>query len=104
ADTDATDWIANRANELLRGGLVDVKRIPVTGVLDERAGTYDFKGIYIADLPNVVNIEAIRKAGVRIGADPMGGASVDYWGAIAETHNLDLTVVNPQVDATFRFM
>lgn len=104
ADTDATDWIANRANELLRGDLAEVKRIPVAGVLDERAGTYDFKGIYIADLPNVVNIEAIRKAGVRIGADPMGGASVDYWGAIAETHNLDLTVVNPHVDATFRFM
>ncbi|BAU96876.1 phosphoglucomutase [Corynebacterium suranareeae] len=104
ADTDATDWIANRANELLRGGLADVKRVPVTGVLDERATPYDFKGNYIADLPNVVDIEAIRKAGVRIGADPMGGASVDYWGAIAETHGLDLTVVNPHVDATFRFM
>lgn len=104
ADTDATDWIANRANELLRGELAEVKRVPVTGVLDERTTAYDFKGAYIADLPNVVDIEAIRKAGVKIGADPMGGASVDYWGAIAETHGLDLTVVNPEVDATFRFM
>ena len=104
ADTDATDWIANRANELLRGGLADVKRVPVNGVLDERAGRYDFKGTYIEDLPNVVNIEAIREAGVRIGADPMGGASVDYWGEIARIHGLDLTVVNPHVDATFRFM
>ncbi len=104
ADTDATDWIANRANELLRGNLKDIKRTPVSGVLDERAARYDFKGTYIADLPNVVNIDAIRDAGVRIGADPMGGASVDYWGAIAETHGLNLTVVNPHVDATFRFM
>ena len=104
ADADATDWIANRANDLLRGGLVDVKRVPVNGVLDERVGRYDFKGTYIEDLPNVVNIDAIREAGVRIGADPMGGASVDYWGAIAEAHGLDLTVVNPHVDATFRFM
>ncbi|MFP7366639.1 phosphoglucomutase (alpha-D-glucose-1,6-bisphosphate-dependent) [Corynebacterium callunae] len=104
ADTDATDWIAARANDLLRADLEGVKRIPVSGVLDERAGRYDFKGIYIADLPNVVDIEAIRKAGVCIGADPMGGASVDYWGAIAETFDLDLTVVNPHVDATFRFM
>ncbi|MCS5480257.1 phosphoglucomutase (alpha-D-glucose-1,6-bisphosphate-dependent) [Corynebacterium sp. YIM 101645] len=104
ADTDATDWIANRANELLRAGLEGVRRVPVTGVLDERAERYDFKGRYVADLPSVVNIDAIREAGVRIGADPMGGASVDYWAAIAETHGLDLTVVNPAVDATFRFM
>lgn len=104
ADTDATDWIANRANDILRGDLADVKRVPVSGVLDERTTAYDFKGIYIADLPNVVNIDAIREAGVRIGADPMGGASVDYWGAIAETHGLNLTVVNPHVDSTFRFM
>ncbi|AGF73339.1 phosphoglucomutase (alpha-D-glucose-1,6-bisphosphate-dependent) [Corynebacterium halotolerans] len=104
ADTDATDWIANRANELLRGGLRDVKRTPVTGVLDERAHRHDYLGTYVADLPNVVDLAAIRDAGLSIGADPMGGASVDYWGAIAETHNLNLTVVNPQVDATWRFM
>ncbi|MBP3949330.1 phosphoglucomutase (alpha-D-glucose-1,6-bisphosphate-dependent) [Corynebacterium sp. Marseille-P3884] len=104
ADTDATDWIAGRANNYLAAGLDGVKRTPVTGVLDERAGTHPFMDTYVADLPNVVDIDAIRNAGVRIGADPMGGASVDYWGAIAEAHKLDLTVVNPAVDATWRFM
>ncbi|MCT1451223.1 phosphoglucomutase (alpha-D-glucose-1,6-bisphosphate-dependent) [Corynebacterium sp. p3-SID1194] len=104
ADTDATDWIAGRANNYLADGLEGVQRTPVTGVLDERAGTHPFMDTYVADLPNVVDIDAIRNAGVRIGADPMGGASVDYWGAIAEAHKLDLTVVNPAVDATWRFM
>ncbi|MCT1683214.1 phosphoglucomutase (alpha-D-glucose-1,6-bisphosphate-dependent) [Corynebacterium appendicis] len=104
ADTDATDWIAARANDYLAKGLDGVKRTPVGGVLDERAGTHPFMDNYVADLPNVVDIDAIRSAGVRIGADPMGGASVDYWGAIAEAHKLDLTVVNPEVDATWRFM
>ncbi|SIS57337.1 phosphoglucomutase [Corynebacterium appendicis CIP 107643] len=104
ADTDATDWIAARANEYLAKGLDGVRRTAVSGVLDERAGTHPFMDNYVADLPNVVDIDAIRGAGVRIGADPMGGASVDYWGAIAEAHKLDLTVVNPTVDATWRFM
>ena len=66
--------------------------------------TYDFLGTYVDDLPNVLDIEAIRASGLRIGADPLGGASVDYWGAIGERHGLDLTVVNPLVDATWRFM
>ena len=104
ADTDATDWIAARANEYLANGLDGVRRTAVRGVLDERAGKHPFMDNYVADLPNVVDIDAIRSAGVRIGADPMGGASVDYWGAIAEAHKLDLTVVNPAVDATWRFM
>ena len=65
---------------------------------------YDFLGAYVDDLPNVLDLDAIRDAGVRIGADPLGGASVDYWGAIAERHGLDLTVVNPLVDPTWRFM
>ena len=65
---------------------------------------FDFMSEYIDDLPSIVNLDAIRDAGVRIGADPMGGASVDYWGAIADKHRLDLTVVNPLVDATWRFM
>lgn len=102
ADTDATDWIANRANEYLKAGLDGVKRTSISGVKD--AATYDFLGAYIKDLPQVVDIEAIRSSGLSIGADPMGGASVDYWGAIAETHQLNLTVVNPHVDATWRFM
>lgn len=104
ADTDATDWIANRANEILAGGLKDVKRTSVAGVLDERAQKHNYLENYVNDLPNVVNIDAIRSSGLSIGADPMGGASVDYWGAIAETHKLNLTVVNPLVDAAWRFM
>lgn len=104
AGADATDWIADRANEILRGDLAGVRRTPVSGVRDGFAEAFDFMGEYIADLPNVVDLDAIRKAGLHIGADPMGGASVDYWGAIAEAHNLDLEVVNPQVDATWRFM
>ena len=104
ADTDATDWIANRANELLRAELAGVERTPVSGVRDDRAGRYDFLSHYVDDLPSVVDLDAIRSAGLHIGADPMGGASVDYWGAIAERHNLNLEVVNPEVDATWRFM
>jgi phosphoglucomutase len=103
ADTDATGVIAKRANEILRGGLADVKRIPLARAL-QIAERHDYMNAYVEDLPNVVDIHAIRAEGVRIGADPLGGASVDYWGAIAETHNLDLTVVNPLVDATWRFM
>lgn len=104
ADTDATDWIAQRANDYLRKNLEGVKRTPVEGVLDKKAQRYDFMGTYVKDLPNLLNLDAIRESGLRIGADPMGGASVDYWGAIAEAHNLNLTVVNPLVDPTWRFM
>ena len=101
ADTDATSWIANRANELLFAKLDGVKRRP----LDRGAlGRFDFLGEYVNDLPNVVDLDAIRSAGVRIGADPLGGASVAYWAAIAERHKIDLTVVNPVVDPQFAFM
>jgi phosphoglucomutase len=103
ADTDATGWIAGRANDLLRAGLSGVRRVPVDQAR-AAAQPYDFLGTYVDDLPNVVDLEAIRQAGVRIGADPLGGASVDYWGAIGERHGLDLTVVNPLVDPTWRFM
>lgn len=103
ADSDATSVIAKRANELIRGGLADVRRIPFARAR-AAASAYDFLGTYVDDLPNVVDLEAIRAAGVRIGADPLGGASVAYWGEIAERHGLDLTVVNPLVDATWRFM
>ncbi|OBK75319.1 phosphoglucomutase (alpha-D-glucose-1,6-bisphosphate-dependent) [Mycobacterium sp. 1165178.9] len=102
ADTDATNAIAKRANEILRDG-AGVKRIPLARAL-QTAQRHDYLGNYVDDLPNVVDIDAIRKAGVRIGADPLGGASVDYWGEIAQRHRLDLTVVNPLVDATWRFM
>src|SRR6478752_7195061 len=103
ADSDATKVIAARANELIRSGLEGVKRVPFTRAR-ATVSTYDFLGTYVDDLPNVLDIEAIRASGLRIGADPLGGASVDYWGAIGERHGLDLTVVNPLVDATWRFM
>jgi phosphoglucomutase len=103
ADTDATKWIADRANELLRAGLDGVRRVPFRRAR-AAAGSHDFLGDYVADLPDVLDIAAIRDAGLRIGADPLGGASVDYWAAIAERHGLDLTVVNPLVDPTWRFM
>jgi phosphoglucomutase len=103
ADTDATKVIAARANELISANLEGVKRVAF-----ERARKacvpHAFMAEYVADLPNVVDIDAIRRAGIRIGADPLGGASVAYWGAIAETYGLDLTVVNPLVDPTWRFM
>ncbi|KUI03927.1 phosphoglucomutase [Mycolicibacterium acapulense] len=103
ADTDATGAIAKRANELLRDGLKGVKRVPLARAL-QSAQRHDYLDAYVADLPNVVDLHAISAEKIRIGADPLGGASVDYWGAIAERHNLELTVVNPLVDATWRFM
>ncbi|MFP5021757.1 phosphoglucomutase (alpha-D-glucose-1,6-bisphosphate-dependent) [Pseudonocardia phyllosphaerae] len=99
AGTEATTWIANRANELLEAGLSGVQR---TARID--AQRYDYLDAYVADLANVLDMDAIRDAGVVIGADPLGGASVDYWGAIAERYGLDLTVVNPAVDPAFGFM
>jgi phosphoglucomutase len=103
ADTDATAAIAKRANEILRNGLDGVHRIPLSHALNS-AERHDYLNGYIDDLPNVVDLHAISAEDIRIGADPLGGASVDYWGAIAERHNLNLTVVNPLVDATWRFM
>lgn len=102
ADTDVTNAIANRANEILRAGAA-VKRVPFARA-QRSVQRHDYLGNYVDDLVNVVDIAAIREAGVRIGADPLGGASVDYWGEIAERHNLELTVVNQLVDATWRFM
>ncbi|MFG1781779.1 phosphoglucomutase (alpha-D-glucose-1,6-bisphosphate-dependent) [Rhodococcus oryzae] len=104
ADSTATAAIEARANELIAGGLAGVKRVPLAAALAGAARPYDFLATYLDDLPNVVDLDAVRDAGIRIGADPLGGASVDYWGAIAERHRLDLTVVNPLVDATWRFM
>jgi phosphoglucomutase len=103
ADSDATSVIAARANELIAGGLDGVRRIPFARAR-AAAASYDFLGTYVDDLPNVLDLDAIREAGVRIGADPLGGASVDYWGEIASRHGLELTVVNPLVDPTWRFM
>lgn len=102
AGTDATKWIQDRANELISDKLRGVKRAG-TRSSDHISG-YDFLAHYIDDLPAVIDLDAIRDAGIRIGADPLGGASVGYWGEIAERHGLDLTVVNPNVDPTWRFM
>jgi phosphoglucomutase len=105
ADTAITGWIENRANEVLRGGNHDVKRIPYESAL--RAATthtFDFVTPYVDDLAAILDMEEIRVSGLRIGADPLGGASVGYWPRIAEKYGLDLTVVNDRVDPTFRFM
>ena len=99
AGSAATGWIADRANELLRTDLAGVAR-----TTNPAPGTYDFLRHYVDDLPSVLDLDAIRAAGVRIGADPLGGASVHYWGEIAERHGLDLTVVNPEVDPQWAFM
>ncbi|MFF2214387.1 phosphoglucomutase (alpha-D-glucose-1,6-bisphosphate-dependent) [Streptomyces antibioticus] len=105
AGSDATSWIQDRANDVIAAGLKDVRRLPYTRALAATTtGRHDFLGAYVTDLPNVLDLDAIRAAGVRIGADPLGGASVAYWGRIAEQHRLDLTVVNPLTDPTWRFM
>lgn len=99
ADSDATGWIAARANEIITGGNREVKLAEPSAV-----ESYDFRGNYVDDLANIIDLEAIRKAGLHIGADPLGGASVHYWQLIAERYGLDLTVVNPRVDPQWGFM
>ncbi|MBW3620891.1 MAG: phosphoglucomutase (alpha-D-glucose-1,6-bisphosphate-dependent) [Actinobacteria bacterium] len=100
ADTDVTSWIEARANELLRGGLAGVRRADIDGAR-EAARPVDYVDRYVSDLPAVVDVAGIRDAGVRMGADPLGGASVAYWGAVADVHDLDLTVVDDRVDPAF---
>jgi phosphoglucomutase len=105
AGSDATGWIQDRANALISDGLRHARRVPYARALAaDTTGRYDFLGRYVDDLPSVLDLDTVRRAGVRIGADPLGGASVAYWGRIAETHGLDLTVVNPVADPTWRFM
>ncbi|MFJ8477371.1 phosphoglucomutase (alpha-D-glucose-1,6-bisphosphate-dependent) [Kitasatospora sp. NPDC094011] len=105
AGSQATGWIQDRANELIREGLRGVKKVPYARALAAATtGRHDYLGAYVQDLPSVLDLDAVRAAGLRIGADPLGGASVAYWGRIAETHRLDLTVVNPVTDPTWRFM
>ncbi len=105
ADTDVTDLIQDRANELLRSGNRGVRRIDFEAAL--KASTThaeDFVIPYVQDLANVVDLEAIRSAGVKIGVDPLGGASVGYWQPLADRYGLEITIVNPDVDPTFAFM
>src|SRR6201995_1774958 len=105
AGPDITKWIHERANQLLAAGLKGVRRVPLARALAaDSTGKFDFLDRYVSALPGVIDLDAIRAAGVRIGADPLGGASVAYWGEIGERYGLDLTVVNPIVDETFRFM
>ncbi|TAL53499.1 phosphoglucomutase (alpha-D-glucose-1,6-bisphosphate-dependent) [Pandoraea sp.] len=105
AGTDVTGWIEKQANDILEGGLREVKRMTLAQA--EKAPTthqYDFLDAYVSDLGNVIDLDAIRGAHIRMGVDPLGGAGVHYWPAIADRYRLDLSVVNPAVDATFRFM
>ena len=98
ADSDATDWIANRANELIESGATIARdRAPEV----ER---FDFMTPYVAALPEIVHIDAIRRAGVRIGAHPLGGAATAYWAEIARVHGLDITVLGPGLDPQWSFM
>jgi phosphoglucomutase len=105
AGTEVTGWIQTRANDLLRGRLGGVKRMPLEQAL--RAATthrHDYLDAYVRDLPAVIDLDAIKGAGISLGVDPLGGAGVHYWSAVAERYGLDLTVVNDVVDPTFRFM
>lgn len=105
ADTDITDWVQNRANALLRAGNKEVRRIPYESAL-KAATTHadDFVLPYVKDLANVLDMEAIRAAGLKLGVDPLGGASVHYWEPIKDIYGLDITVVNTTVDPRFAFM
>ena len=105
ADTAVTGWIETRANELIQQGLRDVKRVPYEKALKSpTTHRHDYLNSYIADLANVVDLEAIRNSKVRLGVDPLGGAGVHYWAPIAERYGLNLTVVSDVVDPTFSFM
>src|ERR1700722_16944438 len=103
ADTDVTGWIESQANGLLEAGLKGIARMDF-GKARRAAHAHDYLGTYVAELGNVIDLDVIRGAGVRMGVDPLGGAGVHYWGRIAETYKLDLRVVNDAVDPTFRFM
>mgnify|MGYP003600610754 FL=1 len=103
ADTAITSWIQDRANDLLRQGLDGVRRIPLAWA-KAKVQPFDFIADYVDDLPSIVDISAIRDGAIHIGADPLGGASVAYWGAVAERLGLNLEVVNPRTDAQFGFM
>ena len=103
ADTDVTGAVQRDANELLRARLAGVKRLAYDKAIGQ-VGRYDFTGVYVADLARVLDMDAIRTSGLKLGVDPLGGASIGYWAAIRDRYRLDLTVTNEVVDPTFRFM
>src|SRR5438128_5466888 len=105
ADTDVTKWVEDRANELLRGGNIGVKRVPfATAIRAATTHQEDFVLPYVNDLRNVVDMDAIRAAGLQLGVDPLGGASVHYWEPINDLCGLNIVVVKPKVDPTLSFM
>lgn len=105
AESTVTSWIESRANELLQNGVASVKRIPFARAMTvSTTHKHDYRRSYVQDLENVLDTNAIASAGIRVGADPLGGAGIDYWPAIAEQYRLNLTVVNNSIDPTFRFM
>lgn len=105
ADTDITDWVQGRANALIEGGLKDVKRIPLAQARNAATTQeHDYLNAYVADLGSIIDFDAIRGAGIRMGVDPLGGAGVHYWAPIAELYKLNLTVVSEKVDAQFASM
>src|SRR5438874_5161908 len=105
ADTDVTKWVEDRANELLRNGNAGVKRVPfTTAIKSPTTHQEDFVRPYVEDLKNVIDMDAIRSAGLKLGVDPLGGAAVHYWAPINEIYGLKINVVNPKVDPTFSFM
>ena len=105
ASAETTAQIQQRANQLLKQGLTDVRRLPLARALKvETTHEHDYIGPYVADLANVIDMTAIRNAGLKIGADPMGGAGIHYWAPIAERYGLDIEIVNRRVDPTFSFM
>jgi phosphoglucomutase len=105
ADTTITNWIQNKANELLKDNLSEVKKMPFDKALSSpNTQRYSFLKAYVEDLGNVIDMEAIRKSNIRIGVDPLGGAGVHYWRHIAETYGINLTVMNETIDPTFSFM
>ncbi len=105
AEGDITKWVEDRANQILENGSVDVKVMPyAAAIASEFVEEYDYVTPYVNDLGNVLDMDAIRKAGLKIGVDPLGGAGVAYWDVIAKTYDLNIEVVNYRVDPTFSFM
>jgi phosphoglucomutase len=105
ADTDVTGWIEREANTLLEDGWSSIRRTPYSDALRrENVHRWDYLDAYVDDLPSVIDLEGIRLSGLRLGVDPLGGASADYWAAIAERHVLDLEIVNDAIDPTFSFV
>jgi phosphoglucomutase len=104
ADTNVTSWIQGRANALLRQGVASIRRVPVEQSFGSAIRTYDFMSAYVRDLSNVLEMDAIRTSGLKLGVDPLGGAAVHYWEPIKDMYGLDLVIANPRVDPRFAFM